>query len=360
MSFALAAHKQGFGVEVYDKAAAPVLPKTATCQVIALNPVSVEFLAQIGVWGLVPDRFITRYDQMSVFDGQGSGAISFTAEEGGLPGLGYIVDQFALRVAMNECALSQGLEVKWTETADIDELQRDLLVAADGAHSATREKLGLKKMGYSYDQSATVCVAEFDQAFSKKRGRQAYQWFYNSGPLALLPLSDRGKFAVVWSSREDIAAIGELEFISALEESTEGKLGRVHGVSPRHSFPLMQQQAWRYVLEGAVLLGDAAHVIHPLAGQGANLGFSDADCLLTELCSARLEGWNIGDLRVLRRYEKKRKIENHAAAFAMEGFHRLFTSDSSIVGLFRSRGLRLVNENKTLKRLAISIASGLL
>jgi 2-octaprenylphenol hydroxylase len=347
MSFALAAHKQGFGVEVYDMAAAPVLPKAATSQVIAINPVSAEFLAQIGVWDLIPDRFVTRYEQMSVFDGQGSGSISFTAEEGGLPCLGYIVDQLALRVAMSECALSQGLEVKWTETAEIDELQRDLLVAADGAHSATREKLGLKKMGYSYDQSATVCVAEFGQEFSKERWRHAYQWFCDSGPLALLPLSS-----------EDIASIGEIEFISALEESTEGKLGRVHGVSPRHSFPLMQQQAWRYVSEGAVLLGDAAHAIHPLAGQGANLGFSDASCLVTELCSARLEGRGIGDLGVLKRYEKKRKIENHAAALAMEGFHRLFTSDSSIVGLVRSRGLRLVNENKILKRLAISVASG--
>jgi 2-octaprenylphenol hydroxylase len=248
--------------------------------------------------------------------------------------------------------------VKWTETADIDELQRDLLVAADGAHSATREKLGLKEMGYPYNQSATVCVAEFGQEFSKERGRQAYQWFCDSGPLALLPLSDRGKFAVVWSSCEDIASIGETEFISALEESTEGKLGRVHGLSPRHSFPLMQQQAWRYVSKGAVLLGDAAHVIHPLAGQGANLGFSDASCLVTELCSARLEGRDIGDLGVLKRYEKKRKLENHAAALAMEGFHRLFTSDSSIFGLVRSRGLRLVDENKTLKRLAISVASG--
>ncbi len=358
MSFALAAHKQGFGVEVYDRAAAPVLPKAATSQVIAVNPVSAEFLAQIGVWDLIPDRFVTRYDQMSVFDGQGSGSISFTAEEGGLPCLGYIVDQLALRVAMSECALSQGLEVKWTETAEIDELQRDLLVAADGAHSATREKLGLKKVGYSYNQRATVCVAEFSQELSQECGRQAYQWFCDSGPLALLPLSDRGKFAVVWSSSEDIASIGEIEFISALEESTEGKLGRVHGVSPRHSFPLMQQQAWRYVSEGAVLLGDAAHAIHPLAGQGANLGFSDASCLVTELCSARLEGRGIGDLGVLKRYEKKRKIENQAAALAMEGFHRLFTSDSSIVGLFRSRGLRLVNENKTLKRLAISVASG--
>jgi 2-octaprenylphenol hydroxylase len=120
----------------------------------------------------------------------------------------------------------------------------------------------------------------------------------------------------------------------------------------------MQQQAWRYVSEGAVLLGDAAHAIHPLAGLGANLGFSDASCLVTELCSARLEGRDIGDLGVLKQYEKKRKIEIHAAALAMESFHRLFTSDSSFVGLFRSRGLRLVNENKTLKRLAISIASG--
>ena len=155
-----------------------------------------------------------------------------------------------------------------------------------------------------------------------------------------------------------MASISETEFISALEESTEGKLGRVRGVSPRSSFPLMQQHAWQYVAEGVALLGDAAHAIHPLAGQGANLGFADASCLVTELCSARLEGIDIGDLGLLKRYERKRKIENHVVALAMEGFHRLFTSDSSIVGLARNLGLRLVNENKTLKRLAISVASG--
>ncbi len=358
MSFALAAHGQGFDVEVYDKAAAPVLPETETSQVIAVNPSSAEFLEEIGVWNRIPDRFVTRYDQMSVFDGQGTGSIAFTAEEGGLPCLGYIVDQVALRVAMTECALGQGLKVNWTKTADIDGLERDLLVAADGAHSATREKLGLKKMGYSYDQSATVCVAQFGQESSEEERKQAYQWFRETGPLALLPLSDRGKFAVVWSSSEDMASIDETAFISALEASTEDKLGPVLGVSPRHSFPLIQQQAWRYVAEGAVLLGDAAHAIHPLAGQGANLGFADASCLITELCAARLEGRGIGDLGVLKRYEQQRKRENHLAGLAMEGFHRLFTSDSGLVGLFRSRGLRLVNENKTLKRLAISVAAG--
>ena len=231
-------------------------------------------------------------------------------------------------------------------------------MAADGAHSATREKLGLKKVGYSYGQNATVCVAEFSPELSPERDRQAYQWFSDSGPLALLPLNDRGKFAVVWSSSQDLVSISETAFILALEASTEGKLGGVQSVSLRHSFPLMQQQAWRYVTEGAVLLGDAAHAIHPLAGQGANLGFADASCLVTELSAARLEGRGIGDLGVLTRYEQKRKTENRLAALAMEGFHRTFTSDSSIVGLFRSRGLRLVNENKTLKRLAISVASG--
>ncbi len=362
MSFALAAHKQGFDVEVYDRATAPVLPEIPGSQVIAVNLAAAEFLEGIGVWNRIPERFVTQYDQMSVFDGQGSGSLSFAAEEGGQPCLGYIVDQVALRVAMNECAGSQGLEVSWTKTADIDELQRDLLVAADGAHSVTREKLGLKKMGYSYAQRATVCVAVFSQELSRgpseEPGGWAYQWFHESGPLALLPLSDPDTFAVVWSSSEDMASLGEAAFISALEASTEDKLGRVRSVSPRYSFPLMQQQAWQYVTEGAVLLGDAAHAIHPLAGQGANLGFADASCLVTELCAARLEGRELGDLGVLKRYEQKRKIQNHLTALAMEGFHRLFTSDSSIVGLVRSRGLRLVNENKTLKRLAISVASG--
>ena len=354
MSFALAASIQGFDVEVYDKAAAPVLPGGNTSQVIAVSPASAAFLLELGVWDRIPAKFVTRYDRMSVFDGEGSGSISFSAEEGGLPCLGYIVDQVALKVAMHECALAHELDVRWGHAVDIDELQTDLLVAADGAHSVTRGKLGLKKLGYSYNQTATVCVAEF----SSDHGQQAYQWFMDTGPLALLPLAEAGKMAVVWSSRENMAAVDETTFISALEESTEALLGSVLSVSTRHSFGLIQQQAWQYVAQGAVLLGDAAHAIHPLAGQGANLGFADARCLVTQIAAARLEGRGIGDLATLKRYERKRRTENHLAAIAMEGFHRLFTSDSTVVGLLRSRGLRLVNENKALKRLAIGVASG--
>ena len=360
MSFAIAAHMEGFDVHLYDKAPKPALANKAGANVIAVNPRSADFLDQIGVWELIPNEFVTPYKQISVFDGEGSGSISLGADEVGSSCLGFIVDQTALRVAMNERAISEGLEIRWGETAntDSDQDQTGLLVAADGVNSETRERLGIKKIGYSYGQRATVCIVEFNSKLGNETSSQAYQWFRDSGPLALLPIGGRNKFAVVWSSSEDMGSKTENEFMSDLEEATERKLGRIARVSKRNSFPLIQQHALQYAVPGAVLLGDAAHSIHPLAGQGANLGFADARCLVTELCAARLEGRSSQDLRVLKRYERKRRTENHLAGVAMEGFHRIFTTNSSSVGVMRSSGLRFFNNNRVLKRLAIHIASG--
>ena len=358
MSFAIAAHKEGFDVHLYDKANQPLVENKRAANVIAVNLRSADFLKQIGVWELIPNEFVTPYRRMSVFDGEGSGSISFGSDEVGAPCLGFIVDQTALRLAMNDCAISEGLKIRWGERANPDSDQAALLVAADGVNSETRERLGLKKIGYSYDQRATVCIAEFSKKFGDETGSHAYQWFRSSGPLALLPIAAQNKFAVVWSSSEDMVSKTEKAFMLDLEDATEHKLGRVARISARNSVPLVQQHALQYVAPGVVLLGDAAHAIHPLAGQGANLGFADAICLVTELCAARLEGRSLRDLGVLKRYERKRRKENYLAGVAMEGFHRIFTTNLSLIGVMRSVSLRLFNDNRALKRLAIHIASG--
>ncbi|MBO6558255.1 MAG: FAD-dependent monooxygenase [Pseudomonadales bacterium] len=354
LSFALAAKKRGLDVEVYERKARPEPPTSLTANVIAVNRKSREFLEGCGVFAKLTARFSAPYVGMSVFDGEGAGAISFRADEADLPELGHIVDQTALRAALADTAQESGLTVHWESAIDVKECDAALIVAADGSHSETREKLGLKKFGYVYDQQATVCVAEFEQP----HGAIAWQWFHETGPVALLPLGESNKVAVIWSSTSDLSQLEEGDFQRQLADVTEHQLGELQSVGPRFSFPLMQQHVFRYVAQGVALLGDAAHTIHPLAGQGANLGFADAQALATILLDARIEGRSFGDVQLLKRYERERIRENRLAGLAMESFYRLFGSRQPAIGLARSLGLRFVHENTALKRLAISVAAG--
>jgi len=354
LSFALAAKRRGLDVEVFERRGRPEAPAALAANVIAVNRKSKEFLDTCGVFSRLQPPFCTPYEAMSVFDGEGAGSISFSADEADLSELGHIVDQSALRAALADAADEAGLPVHWETAVDVTDCDASLLVAADGSHSETREKLGLKKFGYQYDQQATVCVAQFE----KPHDATAWQWFHQSGPVALLPLGEQDKVAVIWSSTSELSVESDDEFRAKLAEATESQLGEVLLIGPRFSFPLMQQHALRYVADGVALLGDAAHTIHPLAGQGANLGFADAQALALILGDARLEGRGLGDIRLLKRYERSRMRENHMAGLAMESFYRLFGSKQPAIGLARSLGLRFVHENTALKRLAISVAAG--
>lgn len=356
LAFALAAHQRGMSVAVADRGAAPVEPAGLAANVIAMNPRSTDLMKSLGVWSNLPPEFAVPYHAMSVIDAQGTGAISFDAADEAVTQdyLGHIVDQRALRWALFRTLEDAGLAVNWQTSLDVEAISPGLLVAADGAHSETREVFGFKKLSYPYGQSATVFTARF----ASPHEQSAYQWFTASGPLALLPLHEPHTVAVVWSGFDDRSGQEETSLALDLQATTEDLLGAVTNLGARFSFPLMQQHALSYVKPGVVLLGDAAHTIHPLAGQGANLGFADVQCLIAEISAARLEGRQPFDIRVLRRFETTRRRENQAAALAMEGFHRLFTARQPLIGLMRSHGLRFVHENKTLKRLAISVASG--
>lgn len=354
LSFAVAAARQGFTVEVFDRKSRPPGPQQLSSNVLAINPSSARFLEKEEAWQHLPEQFRTPFSSMSVVDGTGSGGIGFTAEEAGVDCLGYIVDQMALLDAL--CLRAEtvtGLTLKWESEAGVEPGDVPLLVGADGVHSQIREKLKLRELGFDYGQKATTCLAELES----EHGQCARQWFMADGPLAFLPTSDARRVAVIWSSFEDRATLSDDEFARDLFAASEGCLGNVVTTGPRFSFPLVQQHALQYVSDGVALLGDAAHAIHPLAGQGANLGFADARELVTQLASARLEGFGLSDRRVLKRYEKARMPENQMTALVMEGFHRLFTAKFPWLGLLRSQGLRMFDSNKTLKRLAIGFAS---
>ena len=176
----------------------------------------------------------------------------------------------------------------------------------------------------------------------------------DTGPLALLPLADDDKVAMVWSldqaEHESIAALNDEAFLAQLNRALAGDAPEAMAVGPRASFPLMQSHAVDYVDEGLVLVADAAHSIHPLAGQGINLGLSDVRVLAQELANANVSGLGVSSPVALKRYQRQRKTENLAMMAAMEGFKRGFGSANPLAVIARNVGLNFVDQRESLKR----------
>ena len=370
----------------------------ADARVIALGSGSRQFLEKLGAWQLLAEGSAPAFQHIYVADGAGTGSISFSAADEGLSELGHIVGRASLAAALvkiiNEqggtetlwgCRwsglqkVSDGYQLQIFRNADDDQgeaITTRLLVGADGATSAVREALGLRMFGRQYAQQAHTCLARLTQG----HGQTAYQWFTDSGPLAFLPLaddladanaksndksndqsSDFGKaddklVAVIWSSTEAIQGFSDQQLAARLTQASERRLGDVIAVTQRSEFPLAHRHALRYARKGAVILGDAAHIIHPLAGWGANLGFADAELLASELWQAQLLGKSPGDRSVLRRYAVARGSQNLMAGAVMEGFHLLYQPTNPLLSLVRSRGLALAQESTWLKSLFVKAA----
>jgi len=238
------------------------------------------------------------------------------------------------------------------------ELSAGLLLAADGARSQARERMGIATVGAEYNQDALVATVRTE----KGHGETAWQHFLPTGPVALLPLSGN-LVSIVWSTSPehaaDLQAMPEADFNLALAEATEYRLGQMELLGPRGIFPLRHQHASQYIKECFALVGDAAHVIHPLAGQGVNLGFADAAQMIDVLVEARSKGRSLGDLPVLRHYERVRRAENLAVESLMTGFHRLFSNSRPDLKLLRNLGLGVVQEISPLKSVIARQALGL-
>jgi len=233
-----------------------------------------------------------------------------------------------------------------------------LLIGADGCESMVRQAARIDFQRKSYDQLGVVATVTSEQPHDKT----ARQCFLPSGPLAFLPLAD-GRCSIVWTLDEDkakeIMELDDDDFSRRLEQAFEFKLGAVTSVSARAAFPLTHGHANSYVQDGLALIGDAAHIIHPLAGQGANLGIMDASCLATVIHSALEKGRQWNALHTLRRYERQRKGDNLAMEASMSGFKSLFGSDNSVLTSVRNIGLNLVDHLPLLKHQLIQHALGL-
>jgi len=380
---ALALALQGSGLQVLllDGSSLSVKPFEPAAafepRVSALSAASQRILERLGVWDGIVERRASPYGQMQVWDGSGTGQIHFSAASVHAEVLGHIVEnrviQDALLDRLHDCDLGLLANARleqmrrsgdeWLLTlADGRKLRAPLVVAADGANSAVRRLTGTPTREWDYLHNAIVTSVRSSQPHQ----RTAWQRFTDTGPLAFLPLVRDGQedwCSIVWSTTpaesERLMALDDERFCRELERAFEGRLGTVVSADPRVCVPLRQRHAKRYVAEGLALIGDAAHVIHPLAGQGVNLGFLDAAVLAEVLLAATERGERLADVKVLSRYERRRMPHNLALMAAMEGFERLFQADQLPLRWLRNAGLKIVDQMPEAKALFVRQALGL-
>ena len=358
-------------VRPFDQAA-PFEPRVS-----ALSAASQRILERLNAWSGIRQRRLAPYTQMHVWDGDGTGCVDFSAASVHAEVLGHIVENRVVQDALLEQLHAS--HVRLLGNARLEQLRHSqeqwllslsngtdirtpLVIAADGAHSVVRRLQGGQTREWDYLHHAIVTSVRIE----KPHQHTAWQRFTEQGPLAFLPLPDRSGehwCSIVWSVTPDYAeavkALSDAEFCLALTQAFEGRLGNVLAADPRFSIPLRQRHAKRYVDQGLVLVGDAAHTIHPLAGQGVNLGFLDIAVLAETLLHAKARGENIADVRVLSRYERRRMPHNLAMMAAMEGFERLFQSDSLLLRLLRNTGLTQVQHSDAIKGAFMRQALGL-
>lgn len=380
-ALALALEHSGLEILVVDGGPLSVRPFAAEGafepRVSALSAASQRILERLGVWDGIAARRVSPYRDMRVWDGSGTGSVHFSAASVHAEVLGHIVENRAVQDALldrlhdSQIGLLGNARLEqlrrsgdgWLLTlADGRELRAPLLVAADGANSAVRRLAGCATREWDYLHHAIVTSVRCERAHQAT----AWQRFTDDGPLAFLPLARQGDehwCSIVWSTvpaeAERLMALDDEAFRHELGKAFEWRLGQVTAVDPRLCIPLRQRHAKRYVESGLALIGDAAHSIHPLAGQGVNLGFLDAAVLAEVLLHALQRGEQINDVRVLSRYERRRMPHNLAMMAAMEGFERLFQADPLPLRLLRNSGLNWVDELPDAKALFVRRALGL-
>jgi 2-octaprenyl-3-methyl-6-methoxy-1,4-benzoquinol hydroxylase/2-octaprenylphenol hydroxylase len=372
---ALALARAGLGTALLEARAPTVwsVESEVDLRVVGLAPSSIALLDEMDVWASIRDARSGPYAHMHVWDAENGAAIDFDAAAEGRDRLGYIVEnnlvQWTLWQALDAAGVRRlcpaevkGFEARedriQLELADGATLAASVLVAADGAASPLRRLAGIGTRGRDYAQRAVVAHV----ATERPHEQTAWQRFLPGGPLALLPLAD-GRSSIVWSLPEAeaqrVLALDGQAFLDELGLASDFRLGRVLASTPRAAFPLKLQLAERYQADRFVLLGDAAHAVHPLAGQGVNLGLRDVAELRDTLLAARNAGRDIGAAHVLRRYARRRRSADTLDALGFDALARVYAWQSPALVAARGVGVRLLDRATSLKRRLSGHAAGL-
>lgn len=356
-------------------------------RVVALTETSRQLLEDTGVWWPIASTRCCPYQKMSIWEGDGTGQVDFDSHAVRQPNLGHIVENSRVVEALHHrIAALPNIQLlcpakvknvwrneKGDMTVQLQDAQcgggeyttltADLLVAADGARSNVRDLCQFKVREWDYHHSAIVTTITTENSHQYT----AWQRFLPTGPLALLPLQDdmgdTHHCSIVWSQQrseaDSLMSLNDDDFCQRLTQASSQCLGNITAVDKRFCIPLWQRHAVDYIQPNTVLLGDAAHSIHPLAGQGVNLGLADVQVLFEELERATSRGLPLSELQTLKRYQRRRKPDNLATMAAMEAFKRIYEADALPIKLLRNDGMKLVNRLQPLKKLLVKQAMGL-
>ncbi|MEE3651317.1 MULTISPECIES: FAD-dependent 2-octaprenylphenol hydroxylase [unclassified Brenneria] len=379
VGLALACGLQGSGLRVAVLEKQPPAPRAPgtehALRVSAINAASECLLRHLGVWENLAAQRVSPYNAMEVWDKDSFGKISFSGEEFGFSHLGHIIENPVIQQALWQRAAQLSditlltpaalKQVAWGENEAFITLQDEsmltarLVIGADGAHSWLRQHADIPLTFWDYGHHALVAAVRS----ASPHHSVARQVFHGDGMLAFLPLSDPHLSSIVWSLPPDRAqamlSLPVSEFNQQVAMAFDMRLGLCELESERQTFPLTGRYARSFAAHRLVLVGDAAHTIHPLAGQGVNLGFMDVADLIAELKRLQSQGKDIGRHLYLRRYERKRKHSAAVMLAGMQGFRELFDGENPAKKLLRDVGLVLADKLPGIKPTLVRQAMGL-
>jgi 2-octaprenylphenol hydroxylase len=368
---ALSFARKGFRVALVEpsatiKKASPV-DAEYDLRLSAISPTSQQFLNELGIWSAIDQNRVCDYEKMFIWHANGNATVDFDCAQLASQSLGAIVENNQILAALhNACQQQQSID--WFLSDKITSLiensgttvsvklesdttlSADLLIASDGRGSNTRSLTDIEVISGSYDQIAIVANVTTELPHQLT----AWQKFLSTGPLAFLPLANGGS-SIVWSCDTELGqamlALDDDAFCTALGEAFDGRLGQVTSIGSRQSFPLGWHSCNQWLSQRVLLIGDAAHSVHPLAGQGVNLGFSDV-ALLMQLIGDLESPWhqNSGHQKKLRQFERQRKSETALATHLLSGLKLVYGVDNPIQNKVRNFGMQMIQSNSSIKR----------